>query len=319
MFIDPQNIRAELEQYEWRRATWTDEKLIACSPFRDDHTPSFYVYLRDTPTASAGNWGDSGTGDRGNFIRLCALLRRVSEEEAREYLTYQYGTDTLIGENTAPLALDVAGILRQIDRPQPKPLDMALLDRYKFRHPYLGRRGISEPVQRMMRVGYCREKRAVTIPWFTAGGGLAALMYRKVSGKAFWYERGGLPLRGLIYGIDVVYRKKLRSVVLVEAPIDAMYIMSAGFPAVALGGANFSAEKADVLKRSPLREIIVMADHDDAGQKWKREAVKKLTGHMSVKVAGYPSRYKDANDIKHLGDVLSYIKNARCTGLEIFS
>src|SRR5690606_41797674 len=106
MKIEPADIRTELGQYEWRRATWTDEKLVACSPFRDDHTPSFYVYLRDTPTAPAGSWGDSGTGDRGNFIRLCALLRHVSEGEAREYLKHQYGTETVTGESTQPLTLN---------------------------------------------------------------------------------------------------------------------------------------------------------------------------------------------------------------------
>lgn len=307
MRITPDDIRAELEQYTWRRPTWTDEKLVACSPFRDDHTPSFYVYLCDTPTAPAGSWGDSGTGARGNFIRLCALLRRVSEEEAREYLTYQYGTETLTIENTAPLTLNIG----TIGRPKPKPLDMSILDRYKYRHPYLGRRGISEQVQRMMRVGYCREKQAVTIPWFDPKGELAALMYRKVVGKAFWYERGGLPLRGLIYGIDVVYRKKLRSAVLCEAPIDAMYIMTAGFPAIALGGANFSAEKSDVLKRSPIEELTIMADNDEAGQEWKRQAISKLRGYMAVKVADFPSKYKDANDIKCFDELQKYINGAR--------
>lgn len=303
MKIEPADIRTELGQYEWRRATWMDEKLVACSPFRADHTPSFYVFLRDTPTAPAGSWGDSGTGDRGNFVRLIALLRGLSEDEAREYLKNQYGTE----EVTEPLTVNIG----TIGRPKPKPLDTSVLNRYKYRHPYLTCRGISEQVQRMMRVGYCREKRAVTIPWFGPKGELAALMYRKVSGKAFWFEKGGLPLRDLVYGIDVIYRRKINHAVLVEAPIDAMYVMTAGFPAIALGGANFSEGKSDVLRRSPLEEITIMADNDEAGQKWKEQAIDKLMGYMKVKVAEFPNKYKDANDIRCLDELIKYINEAR--------
>lgn len=296
------DIRSELEKYDWRRATWKEEKLVACSPFRDDYTPSFYVYLRDTPTAPAGSWGDSGTGDRGNFVRLIALLRGLSEDEAREYLKNQYGTE----EVTEPLTVNIG----TIGRPKSKPLDTSVLNRYKYRHPYLTCRGISEQVQRMMRVGYCREKRAVTIPWFGPKGELAALMYRKVSGKAFWFEKGGLPLRDLVYGIDVIYRRKINHAVLVEAPIDAMYVMTAGFPAIALGGANFSEGKSDVLRRSPLEEITIMADNDEAGQKWKEQAIDKLMGYMKVKAAEFPNKYKDANDVKDLGELCGYIQCA---------
>src|SRR5690606_7542370 len=117
MKIEPADIRTELGQYAWRRATWMDEKLVACSPFRADHTPSFYVFLRDTPTAPAGSWGDSGTGDRGNFVRLIALLRGLSEDEAREYLKNQYGTE----EVTEPLTVNIG----TNGRSKPKLFDMS--------------------------------------------------------------------------------------------------------------------------------------------------------------------------------------------------
>jgi hypothetical protein len=82
------DIREELEQYEWDRPTWHADRLTAASPFRDDRTPSFYVYYEDTATAKAGYFGDSGTGERGGLLnyshscvkkprkrRLCTSLR----------------------------------------------------------------------------------------------------------------------------------------------------------------------------------------------------------------------------------------------------
>ena len=305
------DVREELEQFEWHRATWTDDKLIAASPFRDDRRPSFYVWLRDNPQtgAKAGYWGDSGTGERGNLVSLLARLRGVPESNILEYLG-----DTYCGVEEAEESidrLDVAAWSRMLPTDvRPEPLDRSILDAYKWRHPYLSNRGISEAVQRMLRVGYCREKRAVTMPWFLPDGRLATIMYRSVRGKAFWYRRGGLPVRDLLYGIDVVYRRNLKAVVLVEAPIDAMYVMTAGIPAVALGGANITSAKTDLLKQSPVETVTIMADHDDAGQAWKRQAVEALSGYMSVKIAGYPARHKDVNEIKDLERVRYFINKA---------
>lgn len=39
------DIKTELEEFDFRNARWSDDKLIACSPFRQDSTPSFFVTL----------------------------------------------------------------------------------------------------------------------------------------------------------------------------------------------------------------------------------------------------------------------------------
>ncbi|WP_230116380.1 hypothetical protein [Bacillus velezensis] len=67
------DIRYELEQFEWTRPTWTEDRLLAASPFRYDRTPSFYVYLEDTASAKAGYWGDSGAYDA-EFARAAGSL-----------------------------------------------------------------------------------------------------------------------------------------------------------------------------------------------------------------------------------------------------
>ncbi|WP_333558500.1 hypothetical protein [Bacillus glycinifermentans] len=98
------DIRYELEQFEWTRPTWTDERLLAASPFRYDRTPSFYVYLEDTATAKAGYWGDSGYYDaeyaRGGFVKLLAFLREETEEETVEYLIDSYAPELEDGKLT---------------------------------------------------------------------------------------------------------------------------------------------------------------------------------------------------------------------------
>lgn len=39
------DIRQELEVFPWTPPRWSSDKLIAASPFRYDHTPSFVVNL----------------------------------------------------------------------------------------------------------------------------------------------------------------------------------------------------------------------------------------------------------------------------------
>jgi Toprim-like len=306
-------IRDELETFPWKRATWTPDKLIAASPFRYDSTPSFYVWLRDNPVtgARAGDWGDYGAADpeyrRGGFVKLLAFLRNETEEETREYLRWKYG-DGPVAADAESLTLDLSGVLRLPERKQ--PLDPRILNEWDREHPYLGLRGISPEVQKEMRAGYDIKSKAVTIPWFLPDGSLGNVKFRRVSEKTFWYVKGGWPLRELVYGIDAIYRKRAKMAVLVEAEIDAMYVMTAGFPAVAVGGSSFSDEKAELLRKSPLEELRIATDNDEAGERLKAQVIEKMAGYCELYDVGIPSGCKDINEVGSLEEVVSIVKEA---------
>ena len=95
------DIREELDQFEWYSAKWTDDKLIASSPFRDDTAPSFYI---DLEGEYAGIFGDSGAYDSyyesGTLPKLLAYLRNESYEDAVDYLLskydYEYSNEDVI-------------------------------------------------------------------------------------------------------------------------------------------------------------------------------------------------------------------------------
>lgn len=292
------DVRAELELFEWERATWTHDRLIAVSPFRYDRTPSFYVYTTDTADAKAGYWGDPGARDpewsRGGIVKLLAFLRNETTAETLEYLRDKYSSPETSSDSLPqlkPLRLTQETARRY------RPLDSAILDRYKWRHPYLGERSISEPVQRLMRIGFDRDRHAVVIPWFNPDGSLGAIKYRRVDTKVFWYEKGGRPIRDMLYGIDVVYSRRIRKVALVEAEVDAMTLMSAGIPAIATGGAtSWNAGKRDMIARSPIEEVVIMRDIDAAGKAWRNRVVADLRGVVRMKCAIIPSYVKDVNE-----------------------
>ncbi|WNF07436.1 toprim domain-containing protein [Brevibacillus borstelensis] len=309
------DMRSELAVFPWTRATWTEDKLVAASPFRYDRTPSFYVWLRDNPVANAraGYWQDYGASDpeyqRGGPVKLLAFLRNETEEETREYLRWRYGYGGEVTADPDELTLDLSVTLRPPAEPY-RPLDVRILDEYAVPHSYLSSRGISEDVQRMFRTGYSPRQRAVTIPWFNADGTLGNVKYRRVDEKTFWYVKGGRPIREMVYGLHIVYERGIRRVALVEAEIDAMYLWTAGVPAVAVGGSAFSEEKAELLRKSPIEELRVATDNDEAGAKLKAQVFEKMAGYCELYDVEIPKEYKDVNEVRSAEEVRGIVEGA---------
>ena len=286
------DIRYELEQFEWTRPTWTEDRLLAASPFRYDRTPSFYVYLEDTASAKAGYWGDSGAYDaefaRGGFVKLLAFLRAETEDETVDYLLDAYAPAAKDGRLTLRLPK-----LKVVTKPEPLP-ESLLADVQAGPNDYLTGRGISAEVQREADVGLVGN--AVAIPWRLPNGRLANVKYRSTRGKAFWYVKGGWPIRDLVYGMDLVYARRLRHAVICEAEIDAMAWRSVGVPAIGTGGSAFNLKKADIITQSPIEYLTVVTDNDKAGDKLRAAIECYLNGKVRL-AHGYITGVKDANEL----------------------
>lgn len=302
------DIEREISSYDWFRPKWRPERLIACSPFRYDTSPSFYVYFEDTATAKAGSWGDSGgTGDhkKGGLVTLLAYLRKETEYETIEYLLAEYASEYTSEDE---LELDFR---RWQEELAPTPLDRSILEPYRKQHEYLLKRGISLETLELFGCGFDSKKNAVTIPWFYPDGRLANVKYRRVDSKLFFYEKGAIPIRELVFGMDVVYREDHKIAVLSEAEIDAMYVRSAtGYGAIGVGTNKLSDEKVSQIVRSPIEELVIFADNDDAGEELKKQAIRMLAPYVTIRVVNYPKKYKDPNDIKDVDELREYIEKA---------
>lgn len=158
------DVLGELRKYDWKDGKVRGEKFLARSPFRSERHPSFAVRL-DT-----GVWIDSGAEDetwkKGSFAKLLSWLRNETIEETEEYLFSEYGP--VMFSDADALRLDLGLTLEAGERP---PLDLALLDRYQYRHKYLTeQRGLDERTLQAFRVGYDPATRAATFPWLGRDG-----------------------------------------------------------------------------------------------------------------------------------------------------
>lgn len=285
-----------LAEFSFDNATWKSEKLIAASPFRDEYHPSFFVNLTN------GAWGDSGAIDEnyasGNLAKLLAYLRNETYEETVEYLVDTYGVRELReGERISLPSINIKPTQTR------RVLDDSYLQPYRYRNPYLAKRGISEPIQRFMGVGYSKDAKAVTMPWRHPDGALANVKFRQIIGKTFWYAKDAAPIGSLVYGIDKVYEKGFKKVVVCEAEIDAMSWMTCGVPAIALGGTSVTKEQLDIIRRSPIEHLIKAMDNDGPGAKMSRLLDAGLRGYLAVTSVEIPAPYKDSNDALAKGGV----------------
>lgn len=310
------DIEKELSMFTWKRAKWTGDRLIACSPFRYDSRPSFYVYLVDTPTAPAGSWGDSGgSGEyrKGGFVKLLAFLRGETEEETENYLLSEYAREVTEDD---PLKIDFSNL--RIEAKRIEGIPESFLEQFEPPNDYLRLRGISDRVLSEVGVKYDPKRNAVVIPWRFPDGRLANIKYRQCDSKIFYYSKNGVPVRELVWGLDRIHKKGIKRAVLVEAEIDAMYIESVTeFSAIALGTCTVTREKAELIARSPLEEIIVVGDNDEAGRKMERQTIELLSPFVRIKRGALPQRAKDPNDLTTIE--LSRILEGASTVLSMIS
>lgn len=287
------DIRAEIEQYEWEGAKWTEEKLIACSPFRDDNHPSFYISFEGE---YAGVFGDSSAVDdyykSGTLPKLLAFLRNETYEEACEYLLEKYAIDYT--SETIPLVTPNLMAIEEDTVQLTVPDDIALDTEY------LPSRGIHPKVIELQNV--FDNGKSIGIPWYDVNGQLSAIKNRSKTGKEFWYSSGSKPVGTLIYGLDTVIERGIKRVAIVEAEIDALTFQSAGVYAIAIGGARINERQADQIIASGVEEVILAGDNDLQGRKFNDKVERMLGGYVELKKIDY-SKFEGCKDVNELGIV----------------
>lgn len=284
------NVEEELRRYKWQRDRWSDNKLIASSPFRDDNAPSFFVNLDGE---YAGTWGDSGAYgteyESGNFVKLLAYLRRETEYDTVNYLVDKYG---VIGEirKDEPIRVAKPKVSDAVRHITPLNVDIT-----PATSPYLRSRGIGSDVQETYGIGYNTAYKGYTaIPWRDTAGAVANVKYRSTKGKRFFYEVGGRPIRDLVYGIHEA--RDSDYVVIAEGEIDVLSWASVGITAIATGSANVSDRQAQIIINSGYDRIYLAGDNDRQGREFNRRLADKLRGYAELYVVHYEDK-KDANDV----------------------
>jgi 5S rRNA maturation endonuclease (ribonuclease M5) len=292
----------ELRQFDWVKPRWKDNKLIACSPFRNETHPSFAVtYDKGGIFIDSGGEGEWRSG---RFTKLLSWLRNETEDETEEYLLEKYFIVGFRDTDELELSFD--------DWEQPKKtnedIPFSVLEYFKFKHSYLERkRGIEEIYQRALKIGYDPEKEAVSFPIFDKHGKLINIKFRSVKSKIFWYYNNN-PVREHLYLLDLILKKKSKRVFLVESEIDAITLFKNGFPAVAVMGSSLTKKQKRLILDSGIETLVLATDNDKAGRRLAKSIHGQLGGLLNIEEMTFPEHFKDVNDIP-TDELIQYANN----------
>ena len=167
------------------------------------------------------------------------------------------------------------------------------LAKYRYTHPYMYTRGLTDKVISYFDIGYDPKTNSVTFPVKDLNGNVPMIQRRLVEGKGFYNpEDEKKPL----YGLYEVYRNldKLKDVWITESCTDALTCWVNGKAGVATMGTPTS-NQLELLNKVPLRRMILAFDNDKAGWKFRDRVVKQLTGKLLYEVI-YPEGKKDLNE-----------------------
>ena len=285
------DLQEELSEFSWQRERWHEDKFVACSPFRYDNSPSFFVNLENLPDKEiAGTWLDSGALQgsdykSGNFLTLLAYLREETEEETFDYLKEKY--DFKPYESKLKLKLDFK--VKQDFKPLPEPTGVIDTN-------YLPSRGIPASVCEVATVRYVEKEKAVAFTWRNTFGEIQAIKYRRTENKIFYYAKGGRRLNELLFNIDYVTKNRCQTVAITEAEIDALSWQALGRGAVAVGGSSFSKAQASQLIRTGVKNVIISTDNDEVGKSLAKKIYNMVKNYFTIYEVVYPEGCKDMND-----------------------
>lgn len=180
------------------------------------------------------------------------------------------------------------------------------LDSYRYIHPYMYKRRLTDDIIELFDIGYDKETRCITFPVRDVLGNTLFIARRSVNTKYFNYPQGAeKPLYGLyeLMQMKTSTFKELfpdeftmDEVIICESMLDALTAWVYGKPALAMNGLGNELQFKQ-LKELPCRKLILATDNDEAGMK-ARERIRANVTNKIITEYRFPKGKKDLNDLE---------------------
>lgn len=272
-----------------------DYYRVTC-PFHkngQEHKPSCSIYKRDDNDKVV--WGTCHCftcGYKAQFNQMVADCLEISKEEADDFLI----------ENYSDIVYDSVELLPSIELSDSSSIEedssseiqftQADIDQYKYFHPYMFQRKLTEEVIRKFSIGYDESCDSIVFPVWDASGKLVAFTKRSVSGKTFQLQAN---TEKPIYLLNFLLKENHKIAYICESQFNALTLWTYGLPGVALFGTG-SDYQYDILNKSGIRTFILCFDGDEAGRKGATRFKKNINKDSLVIDVRMPYG-KDVNDI----------------------
>lgn len=166
------------------------------------------------------------------------------------------------------------------------------LDKYRYIHPYLYQRGLTDEIIERFDIGYDRERKEITFPVRDIEGRCVFVAGRSVERKFFRLPKG---VDKPIYCADKFRAGAYRTAYITESFLNCLTCWKYNKPAMAMIGTG-NQKQYEILNKLPIREYILAFDPDEAGRKATERFRKNVHGKI-IKELVYTDN-RDINDLQ---------------------
>lgn len=166
------------------------------------------------------------------------------------------------------------------------------LDKYRYIHPYLYQRGLTDEIIERFDIGYDRERKEITFPVRDIEGRCVFVAGRSVERKFFRLPKG---FDKPIYCADKFRAGAYRTAYITESFLNCLTCWKYNKPAMAMIGTG-NQKQYEILNKLPVREYILAFDPDEAGRKATERFRKNVHGKI-IKELVYTDN-RDINDLQ---------------------
>lgn len=170
------------------------------------------------------------------------------------------------------------------------------LDKYRYTHPYMYQRGLTDELIELFDIGYDTETRCITFPIRDINGNTLFVARRSVNTKFFNYPQGvEKPLYGIYEINKTAGNTRIEEVVVTESMFDALSFWAIGKYAVALNGLGNELQFRQ-LRELPCRKLILATDMDESGAAARKRIRQNIQNMKLITEYIFPEGRKDANE-----------------------
>lgn len=166
------------------------------------------------------------------------------------------------------------------------------LDKYRYIHPYLYERGLTDEIIERFDIGYDRERKEITFPVRDIEGRCVFIAGRSTERKFFRLPKG---MNKPIYCSHLFRYGTYTRAYITESFLNCLTCWKYGKPAMAMIGTG-NKKQYEILNKLPVREYILAFDPDEAGRKATERFRKNVHGKI-IKELVYPDN-RDINDLQ---------------------
>lgn len=228
------------------------QNLNAACPFHEDNSRHLGMNIE------SGLWNCFVCGEKGNLVQFVMKMNECSYQEAIRFLQ-NLGTANVISSNVVRDKLH--SLLKSRDENRIKRISYTI-----SLHPYLANRGFTQESCNLWEIGYLDLIDRIIIPAKGKDKKIKGYIYRSVKEgekPKYLYTAGEGWKSGFLFGEHLI-ANNTKEVVLVEGPLDAIWLRQNGINAVALLGASLSEKQKIILAK--YQTVVLMLDNDIAGK-----------------------------------------------------